>query len=185
MKIIDIANKIDKSEKNEDWIDVTDIGNELGIDIPYVEQSKLKCYWVGNWFCTDTYVGYRMYFLEGEPVAFSVQNGRKSDENFHWFSNNLALQVRDYLLTLIIEKNDKLIVETCDINDDIDGSFKIDYNSQIINSNRVKLKNEKVEIVERIFNEPFGIDTELKIRLSSGEEKNVNIRELDFGYHIN
>lgn len=182
MKLIDIANGIDKSANNEDWIDTSEIGDELGIDVPYVDQKNLKCYWVGNWQCTDTFVGYRMYFLDSEPIAFTVQNGRKSDEKFHWFSKELATKTRDYLLTL---SNDELHVDICDINKDIGDSYKIDYNSQIIYSNRVKLNNEHVEIIERIKKKPYGIDTELKIKLASGDERHVNIRDLDFGYHVN
>lgn len=184
MKLIDIANGIDKSEKNEDWIDTSEIGDELGVDIPYVDQKSLKCYWVGNWNCTDTFVGYRMYFLDSEPIAFTTQSGRKSNEKFQWFSKELAIKTRDYLLSLIIESNDGIHVDICDINEDIGDSFKINYCSEIIYSNRVKLNNEKVEILERVKNEPYGIDTELKIKLTNGDEKHVNIRDLDFGYHV-
>lgn len=184
MKIIDIAKKIDKSSQNEDWIDTTVIGDELGVDIPYVEQDRLKCYWVGNWCCTDTYVGYRMYFFDDEPIAFSVQNARKSDENFHWFSQELTVKVRDYLLTLIIEEENDLHVAICDINQDLGDNFKIDFNGQIITKDKVTLNDEKVEILERIKNEPYGIDTELKVKLLNGEEKHVNIQDLDFGYHV-
>lgn len=186
MKLIDIANTIDKSKQNEDWVDVAPIGNELGIDVPYTEQERLKCYWVGNWFCTDTYVGYRMYFLDDEPVAFTVQNGRKSDENFHWFSQDLAVKVRDYLITLIVVTDDELNIVVCDINEDIGDTYKIDFNGQILNRDRITLNNEKVEILERIKNDNYGIiDTELKIKLSNGEVRNVLIEDLDFGYHVN
>lgn len=66
MKILEIANRIDKSEKNEDWISTEDIGNELEMSVPHVEQDRLKCYWIANWYCTDTWVGLRMYFLDDQ-----------------------------------------------------------------------------------------------------------------------
>ena len=184
MKIIDIANRIDKSKQNEDWVDIEELGNELNVDASYEEQDRITCYWVGNWHCTDAHVGYRMYFLDDEPVAFSIQKGRKSDEKFHWFSQELATKVREYLLSLISDQNE-FHVDICDINQDIGETYKIEFNSQIINSDRVKLDNEKVEIIERVKNKPYGIDDEVKIRLSNGEEKHVEILDLDFGYHVN
>lgn len=184
MKLIDVANKVDKSKQNEDWVDTTDIGEELGIDVPYTDQDRLKCYWVGSWLCTDTYVGYRMYFLDDEPIAFSVQNARKSDEKFHWFSEEIATKAKDYLLTLVVEEEYELNVTVCDINQDIGDTYKIEFNSQIIDPDRAELNSEKVEILERVKNEPYGIDTELKIKLLNGEEKSVSIRDLDFGYYV-
>lgn len=184
MKLIELANKIDKTKQNEDWIDTMEVGDELGLDdIPYVEQDRLKSYWLGRWLCTDTHVGYRMYFLDDEPVAMTVQTGRKSNENFHWFSQELAIKVRDYLLTLMDDIGDPTI-KVCDINQDLGDSFKIEFSAQIINYDRVKLNNEPVVVLDRIKNYPYGIDTELKIKLVNGEEKQVNIEELDFGFHL-
>ncbi|WP_342490465.1 hypothetical protein [Bacillus sp. FSL R5-0443] len=183
MKLIDIANKIDKSKQNESEVDTQDIGRELGLDnVPYVEQDRLKCYWVGNWYCTDSYVGYRIYFLDNEPAAFSIQLGRKYKESFHWFTLELATKVREYLLSLIQEK--ELNISICDINEDIGDSYKIEFNEQILNFNRARLNNEKVEILEKIKHTSFGINTEVKIKLPDGEEKHVDISDLDFDFHI-
>lgn len=181
MKLIDIAKKIDKSKKNEVWINTEEIGNVLGIDIPYIEQDRLKCFWIGNWCCTDTFVGYRMYFFDDEPVAFSTQSGRKSDEVFHWFSLDLATTVKHYLLSL---HEDVLSIDVCDINEDIGDSFKISFNSQILNKEHITFNGEQVKIIERIKNKPYGIDTALKILFPNGNTQEVEIEELDFGFHI-
>jgi len=184
MKLIDIAKNLDKSKDNEDWIDTTDIGDELGIEVPYVKQERLKCFWVGNWYCTDSYVGYRMYFFEDEPVAFSFQRGRKWDEEFSWFSEEIAQKVKEYLLTLVEEKEDELNIDVCDINEELGDHFKIEFNAQILNDNFVTLAGEKVKLLERIINKPHGIDSMQKIQLPNGEIKEVDIEELDFGFHL-
>lgn len=185
MKLIDIASRIDKSERNRDWIDTQEMGYELGLDnVPYVEQERLTCYWVGYWLCTDSWVGYRMYFFDGEAVAFSIQFGRKVSEKFYWFSVEIATKVRDYLLSLIVEEDRGLGVEVCDINEDIGDDFKIDYSGQILSSDKMTLKGEKVELLERIKHTDYGIDTELKVKLPSGEEKNVSVRDCRFGFHV-
>lgn len=185
MKLIEIAGKIDKSKKNEDSVDIYEIGRELDINLDWVEQDRLKSYWVGNWYCTDSYVGYKMYFLDDIPVAFSIQEGRKCDENIKWFSKELALKVKEYLITLMIEKEEDLYIETCDINEDIGESYKIQFNNQILNSDMAMLNNESIKIIQRIKETPdWGIDQELKIQLANGDEKVVNISELDFKYHL-
>ena len=98
MKIIEIANKIDKSKKNEEFVETDQFSDEFGYEFDWVEQDRLKSYWIGNWYCTDSYVGFKMYFLNDVPVAVSSQSGRKSEEKFEWFSEELALRVRDYLI---------------------------------------------------------------------------------------
>ncbi len=186
MKIIDIANRINKSEKNEDWVDVVEFGREFGLDLGWTEQNRLKSYWVGNWYCTDTYVGYKIYFLDDEPVAFSIQKGRKSDEMISWFSKELALKVKEYLITLMSEEDDKLNIEICDINEDIGETYKIEFNNQVLDYNMSMLNGESITIIERIKETPdWGIDTKLKIKLSNSEEKIVDVRDLDFKFHLN
>lgn len=82
-----------------------------------------------------------------------------------------------------LTKEKELNISICDINEDIGDSYKIEFNSQIINFDRVKLNNEKVQILEKIKNttEP---DTEVKIKLPNGAEKHVDISDLDFDFHI-
>ncbi|MGV4321254.1 hypothetical protein [Bacillus mojavensis] len=183
MKLIDIVNKIDKSTQNEDEVNTESIGYELGLDnVPYADQDRIKCYWIGNWYCTDSYVGYRAYFIDNEPVAISTQLGRKCEENFHWFNLELATKVREYLMSLTLEK--ELNISICDVNEDIGDSYNIEFNAQILNSDRVKLNNEKVEILEKIKHTPYGTDTKIRIKLPDGKEKNVDVGDLRFGFHV-
>jgi len=184
MKLIDIANKIDKSKKNESQVDTMEFSYELNYEFDYVNQDRLKAYWIGNWYCTDSYVGYRMYFLDDEPVAVSMQTGRKSNETFEWFSKESALKVRDYLISLMSDDNE-LNVKICDINRDIGDSYQIGFNNQILNPERAMYNSEAIEISERINDKNnWGIGTELKVKLLNGEEKIVDIKEIDFKYNL-
>jgi len=185
MKLIDIANKIDKSEKNESYVDTDQFSSEFNYEFDWIKQDRLKAYWIGNWYCTDSYVGYRMYFLDDEPVAVSIQKGRKWPEEFNWLSKELALKVREYLISIMPKKEDDLYFNICDINEDIGDSYKIEFNSQILNINNAVLNGKPIKILERIKEAPdYGIDKMLKIKLSNGEEKIVNIKELDFKYYL-
>jgi len=186
MKLIDIASRIDKSKNNESYIDINKVAYELDYEFDDEDdQDRLKAYWIGNWYCTDSFVGYRMYFLDDEPVAVSIQNGRKCDEDFKWFNMDLALKVRDYLISITRKKEEELNFDTCDINEDIGNSFKISYNGQILNHNNATLDGQSIKILERIRETPdYGIDTNLKIQLPSGEDKIINISEIDFKYNL-
>ena len=186
MKLIDIANKIDKSNKNESYVNTDQFSSELNYEFDWIEQDRLKAYWIGNWYCTDSYVGYRMYFLDDEPVAFSTQVGRKCNEIFNWFSKELALKTRDYLISIMPNnKEDDLNFNLCDINKDVGGNYKIEYNSQILNPDKAVYNGKPIKILERIKEIPdWGIDKKLKIQLSNGEERIVNIEELDFKFHL-
>jgi len=185
MKLIDIANKIDKSKKNESQVDTMEFSYELNYEFDYVNQDRLKAYWIANWYCTDSYVGYRIYFLDKEPVAVSTQQGRKYSEDFEWFSNELALKVRDYLIFIMSKDENELNIKLCDINDDIGDSYKISFNNEILNPERAIYNGKPIEILERIKDKNnWGIGTELKVKLLNGEEKVVNVRDLDFKFNL-
>lgn len=185
MKLLELASRLDKSEQNASWVNLEELGDQLDVtNVPHVKQNRITCYWVGNWHCTDTYVGYRMYFLDKDPIAFSIQDGRKCAEEFQWFNLDVATKTRDYLRSLLIEHTDELSVDLIDLEEDIGDQYIIEFSGQIIADDNVTLNNEKVAIIERIQNKPYGIDTELKIQLANGEEKHVDIRDLRFGFHV-
>lgn len=189
MKLIEIANNINKSKENEDYINIEKIADELGILYQYddfyeIENHKLKAYWIGNWHCTHSYVGYKMYFLHDKPVAYTVQKGRKCDEIFYWFSEDIAKKVREYITSLIPKKNE-IDVNTIDINSDIGDSYKIEYNENILSFNKPMLNRESVIIIKRILEMPdYGIDKYLIIKLSNGKEETVHISDLDFKFYL-
>ncbi len=66
---------------------------------PASTDNRLKKHWVHHWTCTDTWVGLAIYTLDGQPVAFSSQSGRKSREEFYFLSRESAESVRTYLVS--------------------------------------------------------------------------------------
>lgn len=186
MKLIDIANKIDKSKKNESHINITDFDSEFNINLDYyIEQDRLKAYYIGNWYCTDSYVGCRMYFFDDEPVAISFQQGRKFDEEFSWFSKDNALKVRDYLLSLMPRGNDDLDFTICDLGNDIGEGYSIEFNSQILNSDKATYKGDPIKIIERIRETPdYGLGSLLKVQLLNSEEIIINVKDIEFKFNL-
>lgn len=186
MRLIDAINNIDKSESNKDWVNLPKIAEELRLEYyDYEEQDVLTSYWIGNWYCTDTWVGYKVYFFNDEPVAFSSQMARKSDEEIKWFNMCCALKVRDYILSLIKEKNFDDYIDIQDINEEIGEGYKIHYNSNIIHKDKAVLDSKSVKIIERVRTKnDWGIDTDLIIELESGERVVKNIEQLTFKFNL-
>ena len=121
MKLIDIINKIDTSKKDS-WVSLQNIAKQVGIyDYCDGQDSKLQSYFYRKWYCTDTYVGGRVYFLDDLPICVSFQTGRKSDEIFRWISKDAFNWTRTYLLTLVEEDILEYdLIEDLDEDDGID-----------------------------------------------------------------
>lgn len=189
MKIKDIIKNIDKSEENRDlWNDCRPLSDALGFEDDFYDSdvldARFKVYWLEKWLCTDSHVGTRVYFFDDEPVAVTVQNARKDDERVFWTSKEAADKVHDFLLSL--QKEEELNITICDMDEDIGDSYKIEFNSQVLDWSTARYKGSPIEVIERIKKDPdYGIDRELKIRVQdTGEELIVNIKELDFLYHL-
>jgi hypothetical protein len=96
---------LDKSDP--DWVSRTELASALSMQISFDYNEKTEAiekratkFWIRSWICTDTRVGLAFYFLDGEPVATSWQQGRKCDENIDFFSNEAAEKVREWLLSM-------------------------------------------------------------------------------------
>lgn len=188
MKLSELIKNLDKSERNQDkYLDLQPIASEFYIDeyFDYSDEIKITAYWLSKWYDSGSFIGDKIYFLGNEPIALSSKHNGKSDEKFTWFSYDLAKKVRDYLLSLI-PKND-LKIMTCDVsNTELGNHYKLHFNAEVLDWSKARYKGEPIELIHRIKETPdFGMDTKSKIKvLSTGEEKNVDIKELDFLYHI-
>lgn len=183
MKLIELAQRIDKSRANEAHFDVDKIADDLGIEIPWVEVERIKAYWAGSWRCTDTEVGYCLYFFDGEPMAFSSQTARKSEEEFKWFSEAIAQRVRDYLLSLVPEEDNSLNIDVVALDDEIGDGFSIEFNKQVMRTDDVYLDNQKVKIT-KFYKEELYIDQKVDVEFLTGGKRTVNIGDLLFGFFV-
>jgi hypothetical protein len=109
MKLKDILRRVDKSNPN--WCCLDSVHEEVlhsqqrqefGIrDWP--KQERLKCYTLIRWLCTDTVVGWDVFFLDDEPVFYTTQDARKSDVKYTWASQDAFGKVQAFLESLIPE----------------------------------------------------------------------------------
>jgi len=178
-----LASEINFEDKKiQSYVDWEELARIFDIsDLDWSEDKRLQAYHMRTWYCTDSYVGWRAYFLDGELVAFSSQMGRKFDEDFEFISKESALKVRDYLHSLVQESEqfDRFSIVT-GLDEEIDDTYKIDFNSQILQS-KALLDGEEVEIIKERYD--YKDMHSVKIKNSAGKEKTVNCRELDFKYN--
>lgn len=132
MKLIEALRNVERSEDASSWVDVEEICESLGIDPWQSERPKdsdvrLKHYWLQKWNCTDTWVGIRAIFFDGELVGMAEQQARKSDVNYSWLSQAHAHKVWDYLRPKF-PKVENVIDESAEISQ----TYTVGYVSEII-----------------------------------------------------
>lgn len=99
---------------------------------------RLTSYFIFSWEDTDTLVGYVGYYLDGIPVGYSKQMGRKSSIDYYWLSKDKAYDVKHYLESLI---EDSL---NCNIKTEEDINLYLDSALQITNVYESYYKGERV-----------------------------------------
>ena len=183
-----IISEIDKTKEFEpSWEELADIFNVN--DLYWSDDTRLKCYFIKKWYCTDSYVGTRVYFLDDEFVAISNQMGRKMNEDFSFVSEKLANKLKIYLESLVENKFNLSIIEDNFLDKEIPSTFKIEYNSQILHKEAF-LNGEKVKIVKTNYSWKDKAVGEKADRyfhtveiLKDGKKEEIDCRELDFEYN--
>ena len=182
-QLIEKASQLPKQEY-ELWDE--DLLSALGLDIIYHNYEKpvnLTTNHLKQWYCTDTWVGIDVIYLNNSPVAVTNQVGRKMDVNIYFLSEEAKNSVKDYLISLYNNQQDyaECLTED-DLNEEMGDYFKIDYSSQVLYKT-AWLNGEQVEITQkpRNLNNNINLYT-IAIKHKDGVEKWVDVRELDFEY---
>lgn len=61
----------------------------------------ITSYYLFPFGCYDSTVGMRLYYLNDEPLAISVQNSRKSYEDFTFVNKDMLEKLRSFLKSLV------------------------------------------------------------------------------------
>lgn len=192
MKLKELIEKLDKSDANESWISINDddLRQELGLPSGWVNTEakdiQLKAYFLFKWYCTDSYVGYRGYFLNDELVAVSTQMGRKCSEVFEWVSTELYKKTKEYIRSLMDDNDDEPNLNILDLDEVIpDYGMQVDFSEQILGDKAYLVDTkELVKITKR----NYGYDTntwkKVEIELSTGEKKVVDVTDVIIPYCV-
>jgi hypothetical protein len=193
MLLRDLINSVDKSDKFKDQVCLYTFAEEqLNMSLyNWVEQERFVAYFVGSWYCTDTFVGYRVYFLDDEPVALSSQLGRKSDENFEWVSLEAYNKVFQFAKTFMDEPEPNITF--CNLDEDlaeIGDGYSIKYNSQLFDYHLTipKLNGEPVTIIEKHKGNDYNAEGQYEpslvlIERQDGSKQCIEVGDLTFPFN--
>ena len=182
-QLVDKASQLPKKEYNL-WDE--DLLSAVGLDIyyhNYDDPVNLTTNHLKQWYCTDTWVGIDVIYLNNSPVAVTNQVGGKMDVNIYFLSEEAKNSVKDYLISLYNNQQDcaDYLTED-DLNEEMGDYFKIEYSSQVLYKT-AWLNGEQVEITQkpRNLNNKINLHT-VAIKHKDGVEKWIDVRELDFEY---
>ena len=182
-QLIDKASQLPKKEYNL-WDE--NLLSALGLDVchhNYDDPSKLTTNHLKQWYCTDTWVGIDVIYLNNVPVAITNQAERKMNVNIYFLSEEDKNSVKDYLISLYNNQQDCDDCLTDDeLNTEMGDYFKIEYSSQVLYKTAL-LNGDEVEITQkpRKLNDKINL-YQVAIKHKDGVEEWVDVRELDFEY---
>ena len=182
-QLIEKASQLPKKEY-ELWDE--NLLSALGLDIihhNYEKPVSLSTNHLKQWYCTDTWVGIDVIYLNNHPVAITNQTSRKSSVNIYFLSEEDKSSVKDYLISIYNNSQDYSDYLTEDeLNEEMGDYFKIEYSSEVLYKT-AWLYGEKVEITKkpRNLNNNFNHHS-VAIKHEDGVEKWIDVRELDFEY---
>lgn len=193
MTLREIITSVDRSEGNSDWVSIEDMMQDMSNNYygyPSQENTRITSYFFSKWYCTDTYVGWRVYFLDEKPVAISHQSGRKCDENFSWMSKEAFDETLSYIKTLYDDENlsPNLVTEE-DLDKEWNIGFKVSYGDQLLTQDvLVESTGEKVLVVQK-WSSRTGLNEidkwkEVEVRFSNGEEKILKLDDILVPYSL-
>ncbi len=184
MKISDIINNVDKSDKFKEYVGIYHIAESMQIYDVYTheDQERLTSYYVVSWHCTDTKVGMKVYFFDDKPVAISMQTCRKCDEDIEWLSSEDYDSVKKYVLSFREDHSDG--IDLANMDQELPNTYKIYFNSQIYDYHKsiALYYGKNVKIIK--INREGMIPKDITIQFEDESVLDTNIEELDFPYNL-
>jgi len=75
-------------------------------------QERIGIYPLKTWICTDTEVGYRAYFLDGELIAVGYKPYRRSPETLYYADGiNSKTKFKDFIFSLMLPPEESQSVD--------------------------------------------------------------------------
>lgn len=189
MKIQDIIDAVDTTgNRNTDWVDWDRFSEILGIWNDSYDQEKfekrLTARFYATWLCTDTHVGGRVYYLDGEPVAVSWQPGRKWPEEIKFLSLNAVAAVKRCMLDCCLDTGPDMSGLLVDMDEDKGDGYKLMYGGQALRKDCLHEPSGRSCEITETFNRLDDIAkwTTAVVRFEDGGVESVPMNELLFSY---
>lgn len=154
-----------------------------------LDNTRLVSYWLRVHYCTDAWVGVRVYYFDDEPVAISHKPYRKADEELEWISAEAYNKVKEYAMESTTPNPDRVCMIN-NLDECIDSfGYRIDYCSQILpyHEKNAFINGEKVEIIgyeERTNTIQDLISDRANVKFSDGRIEFVSMKDIYFPFNI-
>ena len=182
MKLSEAIKRVDRSRQNTAYTDVDrfkTLFNILGFFGDEFEE-RVKKYWLAPTYCTDTFVGWAVYYMDDEPVAVSWQSARKSDEQISFVSDDAAKKVRHYLMELQI-KEEAAVIKLANLDEEFGEFYTAQHASAILPKTGV-YQGKQAKIV-KAFNQADRWD-DLVVELEDGTQKQIKVNEFQIPLRV-
>lgn len=189
MKLRELIQNVDRSTKNEDDADIDafcqalDINEWLGWNKEF--DKRVKGYALTQWLCTDTHVGFNVYYMDDRPVAVSTQSARKSDVQISFVSVEAAQQVKDFILSLV--GKDEFNPILCDLEEECGEDYTVSYHNQLL-VDKGLYGGDEVSVVRRRMdynNEHVDEWHKVDVILPDGTQERIHLDDFKIPYHLN
>jgi hypothetical protein len=190
MKLKDAIRLVNKEKNNSTEADVDDFARAVNADV-YIGWSdkwneRVKGYWLVRWLCTDTWVGRRVYFFDGEPVATSYQSARKNDEYIEFVNNEAAEKIRSFIFELQGEE-EKPTYNILDANEEIEEFYNFDLTDYFLEDYGF-VDGQAVKIIKQRYfendDDKRWVCYHAKVKFEGGEERVVKAEEIHFPLRV-
>lgn len=187
MQLSTVINRLNRSNPEPIYI---------GLFIPYLsgdeyeyedydEDLKKICYhYVRTRYCTDTVVGVKIFFFNGEAFGLSNQVARKSEEEFFILEGkeDVFKEVLAFLETF--KKIDSQVASVISQSIDIPSFYTLEFEGYLTNYHYEKgayYKNRKVSIIRKRYSDILNRKVTIK---DQDQVKEVDISSLKFRINI-
>lgn len=130
MKAIEVLKRVDRSKENIGYVGDEFLSDLMGRELYYYgDNPRLQVYYLAPWYCTDTWVGADVYYLDDRPLAYSFQSARKSKPVFQYVDRDVHRDAREYVATLV---DDVTTVKFIDPEEDFPETYRVGYREQLL-----------------------------------------------------
>lgn len=183
MKLRDLIHAVDRSKDNTTSANIDLFCRELDLnEYPgHIDQfdEAVQGHWLIKWLCSDTWVGYIVYFMDNEPVAISSQMARKSSKELQFVSLEAAAKLRQFILECI--GTPEFTPSVANLDEETDPYYTVSYSSQLLVSHGF-FNGHKVKVERRCyrFDDPELQMDELMVSYLTEPDVSFKIAARDF-----
>lgn len=188
MNLQDLIATIDFEAGFERWIDSETMFRAFGIDAyDYIDLSKhgFRHHLFAPWLCTDTSVGAGVLFVHNQPVALTMQSGRKSETNYKWVSK-AAYDATVALCYTIIQDTRSVEIELADLTQEMGIGYPINYSGGLLSKTVILVATGQELPVVKIYRDHKEIDswTFVDVQMPDGTTQKTSMKDVLVPYKV-